>query len=85
MSGGEPPGNITRQTAYAELEDKMSWAEDLADESPDNVDKLREAFTEAENLLTRLDDVEYRLIQAIKTGEMNRPYDTDTERGESDA
>lgn len=57
------------QDAFHALSDLITNAEMIADHGPENEEELREAARQGEDLLMELDDVEYDLIEAIRTAE----------------
>jgi len=57
------------QKAFQALSELLTNAEMIADHEPENEGELRAAVRRGENLLTDLDDVEYDLIEAIRTAE----------------
>lgn len=64
------------QQAFHELSDLITNAEIIADHGPENEEELRDAIRRGEDLLTDLDDVEYELIEAIRTALSNGDRDS---------
>jgi len=55
-----------RQNAYQHLSELITQADDALNLEPENEDELRQAMQDGEDLLTRLDDVEYQLIEELR-------------------
>jgi len=70
MTDGRDDAGVERhQEAYHKLSDLLDDADELLDAGVHNEQKLKEAFSKGEDLLFKLDQIEYELIRQIDRAE----------------